>query len=125
MAAELNEIRIAERARGLRRSAMVSSSVDRGAEAAAANQLQIQSMLSRLDEFEARLQGGAAAGPPAAAAAPSPATPAGAAEGPTSPARADATVLMETPDKRAASEPAEAVPLAIKRMRFKAQMPQQ
>ncbi|CAK0885631.1 unnamed protein product [Prorocentrum cordatum] len=125
MAAELNEIRIAERARELRRSAMVSSSVDRGAEAAAANQLQIQSMLSRLDEFEARLQGGAAAGSPAAAAAPSPATPAGAAEGPTSPARADATVLMETPDKRAASEPAEAVSLAIKRMRFKAQMPQQ
>ncbi|CAK0869509.1 unnamed protein product, partial [Prorocentrum cordatum] len=125
MAAELNEIRIAERARELRRSAMVSSSADRGAEVAAANQLQIRSMLSRLDEFEARLQGGAVAAAPAGAAGASPATPVGTAEGPASPARGDAAVPMETPDKRAASEPAEAVSLAIKRMRFKAQMPQQ
>eukprot|EP00959_Pyramimonas_sp_CCMP1952_P359388 7525262-Pyramimonas_sp.AAC.1 len=73
-------------------------------------------MLSRLDEFEARLQGGAVAGSPAAAGGPSPATPVGAGDGPTSPARGDATVPVETPDKRAATEPAEAVSLAIKRM---------
>eukprot|EP00959_Pyramimonas_sp_CCMP1952_P459359 9478134-Pyramimonas_sp.AAC.1 len=119
MMEEISEIRTAERTRELRRGVLEGSVESRGRSESEANKQVIEGMIARLDKFEARLQGevpadasvgervaateGAAASSSAGATA-------------ASPTKASAPSLMETPEKRAATTPPEAVELAIKRM---------
>ncbi|CAK0805123.1 unnamed protein product [Prorocentrum cordatum] len=128
MMEEISEIRTAERTRELRRDVLEASLDSRGRADAEANKQVIEGMIARLDQFEARLKGEAPAEAGAGergAAIEGASASASAVAVLESPAKSTPTVVMETPEKRVASSQPEAVELAIKRMRFKAQLPQQ
>ncbi|CAK0805132.1 unnamed protein product, partial [Prorocentrum cordatum] len=128
MMEEISEIRTAERTRELRRDVLEASLDSRGRADAEANKQVIEGMNARLDQFEARLKGEAPAEAGAGergAAIEGASSSASAVAVLGSPAKSAPTVVMETPEKRVASSQPEAVELAIKRMRFKAQLPQQ
>ncbi|CAK0897485.1 unnamed protein product, partial [Prorocentrum cordatum] len=128
MMEEISEIRTAERTRELRRDVLEASLDSCGRADAEANKQVIEGMIARLDQFEARLKGEAPAEAGAGehgAAIEGASSSASAVAVPGSPTKSAPTALMETPEKRAATSQPEAVELAIKRMRFKAQLPQQ
>ncbi|CAK0870311.1 unnamed protein product [Prorocentrum cordatum] len=112
---DISEIRTAERSRELRRDVLEASLDSRGRADAEANK-------------QARLKGGA---PVEAGAGEHGAAIEGAGFSASavavlgSPVKSTPAALMETPEKRAATSQPEAVESAIKRMRFKAQLPQQ
>ncbi|CAK0860440.1 unnamed protein product [Prorocentrum cordatum] len=98
MMEEISEIRTAERSRELRRDA---------------NKQVIECVIAHLDQFEgvAAIEGAGASSSAVAV--------------PGSPAKTTPAAMMETPEKRVATSQPEAAELAIRRMRFKAQLPQQ